>query len=140
MAAVASPFDEPQHLLRATEKSPDLADVHVRLAFFPTLPDKQSYEAPLEKFHYEPLVFGGGSKRFRVRLKFKGMEYAARGEVRDVECLPEVGAADHRRFRGGGVCPANRHHIVDRAASPAVLRSAGAADKGRGCGRRGISS
>jgi hypothetical protein len=33
MAAVASPFDEPQHLLRATEKSPDLADVHVRLAF-----------------------------------------------------------------------------------------------------------
>jgi hypothetical protein len=140
MAAVASPFDEPQHLLRATEESPDLADVHVRLAFFPTLPDKQSYEAPLEKFHYEPLVFGGGSKRFRVRLKFKWMEYADRGEVRDVEWLPEVGAADHRRFRGGGAYPANRYHRVDRAASPAVLRSAGAADKGRGCGPRGTSS
>jgi hypothetical protein len=36
MAAVASPFDEPQHLLRATEESPDLADVHVLLAFFRT--------------------------------------------------------------------------------------------------------
>ncbi len=29
MAAVASAFNEPQHLLRATEESPDLADVHV---------------------------------------------------------------------------------------------------------------
>ncbi|MCA1715440.1 MAG: hypothetical protein LC781_00825, partial [Actinobacteria bacterium] len=56
MAAVASPFDEPQHLLRAPEESPDLADVHVCLAFFPTF-DKQSYEAPREKFRPEPLVF-----------------------------------------------------------------------------------
>jgi hypothetical protein len=36
MAAVAPSLDEPQHLLRATEEPPDLADVHVRLAFFPT--------------------------------------------------------------------------------------------------------
>ena len=56
MAAVASPFDEPQHLLRTPEESPDLADVHVCLAFFPKF-DKQSYEAPREKFRPEPLVF-----------------------------------------------------------------------------------
>jgi hypothetical protein len=37
MAAVTSPFDEPQHLLRATEDSPDLADVHVLLALFRTI-------------------------------------------------------------------------------------------------------
>jgi hypothetical protein len=42
MVAVASSLDEPQHLLRATEESPDLSDVHVRLAFFPTTSDKQS--------------------------------------------------------------------------------------------------
>jgi hypothetical protein len=50
MAAVASPLDEPQHLLRATEESPDLADVHVRLAFFSTILREQSYGAPREKF------------------------------------------------------------------------------------------
>ncbi len=70
MMAVASPFDEPQHLLRATEESPDLADVHVRLAFFPTPSDKQSYEAPREKFRPEPLVFRGIGKRVRIRLQF----------------------------------------------------------------------
>jgi hypothetical protein len=40
MAAVTSPFDEPQHLLRATEDSPDLADVHVLLALFRTISAK----------------------------------------------------------------------------------------------------
>ena len=37
--AVARPVDEPQHPLRVAEEPPDLADVHVRLAFFPTIPD-----------------------------------------------------------------------------------------------------
>jgi hypothetical protein len=40
MVAVAPSLDEPQHLLRATEEPPDLADVHVRLASFPTISDK----------------------------------------------------------------------------------------------------
>jgi hypothetical protein len=40
MAAVTSSFDEPQHLLRATEDSPDLADVHVLLALFRTISAK----------------------------------------------------------------------------------------------------
>jgi len=40
MVAVTSPFDEPQHLLRATEDSPDLADVHVLLALFRTISAK----------------------------------------------------------------------------------------------------
>ena len=79
MAAVASPFDEPQYLLRATEESPDLADVHVCLAFFPTTSDKQSYEAPLEKFRSEPLVFRGAGRHVRMRLKLTWMEYADRG-------------------------------------------------------------
>jgi hypothetical protein len=70
MAAVALPLDEPQHLLRATEESSDLADVHVRLAFFPTTSDKQSYEAPRKKFRPEPLVFRGVGKRVRIRLQF----------------------------------------------------------------------
>ena len=70
MAAVASPFDEPQHLLRATEESPDLADVHVCLAFFPTTPDEQSYEASREKFRPEPLVFRGVGRRVSMGLKF----------------------------------------------------------------------
>jgi hypothetical protein len=69
MAAVASPLDEPQHLLRATEESPDLADVHVRLAFFPTTSDNQSYEAPREKFRPETLVFRGVGKRVRIKLQ-----------------------------------------------------------------------
>ena len=73
MVAVASPFDEPQHLLRAPEESPDLADVHVRLAFFPTTSDKRSYEAPREKFRPEPLVFRGVGKRVRIRLQVKWM-------------------------------------------------------------------
>ena len=68
MAAVASAFNEPQHLLRATEEAPDLADVHVRLAFFPTTSDKQSYEASREKFRPEPLVFRGVGRRVRMRL------------------------------------------------------------------------
>jgi hypothetical protein len=66
MAAMASPFDEPQHLLRATEESPNLADVHVRLAFFPTTSDKQPYEASREKFRPEPFVFRGVGKRVRM--------------------------------------------------------------------------
>ncbi len=69
MAAMASAFNEPQHLLRATEESPDLADVHVRLAFFPTTSDKQSYEASREKFHPEPLVFRDVGRRVSMRLK-----------------------------------------------------------------------
>jgi hypothetical protein len=99
MVAVASPFDQPQHLLSATEESPDLADVHVRLAFFPTTSDKQSYEAPHEKFHSEPIVFRNVGKRVRMRLKFTWMEYADRGGVRDDERLPDEGDAGHRRFR-----------------------------------------
>ena len=70
MAAVAPSLDEPQHLLRATEESPDLADVHVRLAFFPTTLHEQSYEAPREKFRPEPLVFRSVGKRVRIRLQF----------------------------------------------------------------------
>jgi len=70
MAAVASPLDEPQHLLRATEEPPDLAYVHVRLAFFPTTLREQSYEAPHEKFRPEPLVFRGVGERVRIRLQF----------------------------------------------------------------------
>lgn len=69
MAAVASPLDEPQHLLRATEESPDLAYVHVRLAFFSTILREQSYEAPREKFRPKPLVFRGVGKRVRIRLQ-----------------------------------------------------------------------
>jgi Universal stress protein family len=72
MAAMASPFDEPQHLLRATEESPDLADVHVRLAFFPTTSDKQPYEASREKFRPEPLVFRGVGKRVRRSWSSRG--------------------------------------------------------------------
>ena len=70
MAAMASAFNEPQHLLRATEEAPDLADVHVRLAFFPTTSDKQSYEASREKFRPEPLIFRGVGRRVRMKLKF----------------------------------------------------------------------
>ncbi len=70
MVAVASAFNEPQHLLRTAEEAPDLADVHVRLAFFPTTSDKQSYEASREKFRLEPLVFHGVGRRVRMRLKF----------------------------------------------------------------------
>jgi hypothetical protein len=61
MVAVASSLDEPQHLLRATEESPDLSDVHVRLAFFPTTSDKQS-------FRPEPLVFRAIGKRVRIKV------------------------------------------------------------------------
>lgn len=70
MVAVAPPLDDPQHLLRATEESPDLADVHVRLAFFPTTSGKQSYEALREKFRPKPLVFRDIGKRVRIRLQF----------------------------------------------------------------------
>jgi hypothetical protein len=70
MAAVASPLDKPQHLLRATEEPPDLTYVHVRLAFFPTTLREQSYEAPREKFRPDPLVFRGVGERVRIRLQF----------------------------------------------------------------------
>lgn len=63
MVAVAPPLDEPQHLLRTTEESPDLADVHVCLAFSPTISDRQPYEAPREKFRHEPLVFAPSASR-----------------------------------------------------------------------------
>jgi len=54
---VASAFDESQYLLRATEEAPDLANIHVRLAFFPTIFDKQQYEASREKFRRSHLYF-----------------------------------------------------------------------------------
>ena len=80
-AAVTPPFDEPQHLLRAAEESPDLADVHARLAFFSTTFDKRPYEAPREKFRPQPLVFLAVGKRVRIRLQFTWTEYVDRGGV-----------------------------------------------------------
>ena len=88
VAAVAPPFDEPQHLLRATEESPDLSNVHVRLAFCPTTSDKQTYEASREKFHPEPLVFRGVGKRVRTRLEFMWVEHADRGGLREHRPVP----------------------------------------------------
>jgi hypothetical protein len=93
MAAVAFPLDEPQHLLRATEEPPDLADVHVRLAFFSTILREQSYEAPREKFRPEPLVFRSVGEWVRIRLQFMWMEYADRRGVRDDERLLNEGPA-----------------------------------------------
>jgi hypothetical protein len=63
VVAVASPLDKPQHLLRATEEPPDLVNVHVRLASFPTTLRDQSYEAPREKFRPETLVFAVWASR-----------------------------------------------------------------------------
>ncbi len=97
MAAVASPLDEPQHLLCATEEPPDLAYVHVRLAFFSVILREQSYEAPREKFRPEPLVFRGVGEQVRIKVAVHMDGFA--GHV-DSRCLKGLyrGESPERRL------------------------------------------
>ena len=107
--AVARPVDEPQHPLRVAEEPPDLADVHVRLALFPTASDTQSYEAAREKFR----PASGPSEPAQ-----RNPDEEARLRVQAPTCVREVTRAWPHGERGSAQSVSSRHSSVEVFTGP----------------------